>query len=97
MHITITRKNSINVISLALLLPALLMSLQCNKGNDILATYNGGAVTRQEFMDWLELNYYKREVSHIMKYKTLQIQKLQEMCKEKIMILEAKKLGYDKQ
>jgi len=97
MNITITRKNSINVISLALLLTALLMFLQCNKGNDILATYNGGAVTRQEFMDWLELNYYKREVSHIMKYKTLQIQKLQEMCKEKIMILEAKKLGYDKQ
>jgi len=97
MHITITRKNSINVISLALLLPALLMSLQCNKGNDILATYNGGAVTRQEFMDWLELNYYKREVSHIMKYKTLRIQKVQEMCKEKILILEAKKQGYDKQ
>jgi parvulin-like peptidyl-prolyl isomerase len=75
------------------LVPALALAA-CKSKNDIVATYDGGKITRGEFYDWMDMKRLSRDA--ILKSPRQQKNKLEMMAFERFAVEEAKKEGFDK-
>ncbi len=81
-------KKYLSVLAAALLVAG----IGCKMDSDVMATYDGGKITRGEFEDW----YSSRGLSEKLVFRTAQsqINRLNEMMLEKIGIMEADKTGF---
>ena len=75
------------------LVPALALAA-CKSKNDIVATYDGGKITRGEFYDWMDMKRLSRDA--ILKSPRQQKNKLEMMAFERFAVEEAIKEGFDK-
>ncbi|HNW30282.1 MAG TPA: peptidylprolyl isomerase, partial [Spirochaetota bacterium] len=66
----------------------------CKRSGDVLATYNGGQITRGEFYEWLEARKMAKDA--ILKKKSEQKNHLERFATEKLVVREARKAGFDK-
>lgn len=66
----------------------------CKMSGDVLATYDGGRITRGEFYEWLEARKMAKDA--IIKKKSEQKNHLERFATEKLVVQEARKAGFDK-
>ncbi|MGV7928974.1 MAG: peptidylprolyl isomerase [Spirochaetota bacterium] len=79
---------------LAVMLVPVLALAACKSRNDVVATYDGGRITRGEFHDWMEMKRLSTET--ILKSPKHQKNKLEMMALERFAVEEAVKEGFDK-
>jgi len=66
----------------------------CKRAGDVLATYNGGTITRGEFYDWMDARRMAKDA--ILKKKQQQKTHLERFAVERFVVREAVKAGFDK-
>jgi foldase protein PrsA len=66
----------------------------CNRDSDILATYKDGNITRGDFYKWLDVRRFSKET--LLKSKSKQKDRIENMAIELITIAKAKADGFDK-
>ena len=66
----------------------------CKSDSDVLASFNGGEITRGDFYGWIETRHLSKKV--MLKSKAKQKAKLKQIALDKMCVAEAKKAGYDK-
>ena len=69
-------------------------AVSCKRAGDVLATYNGGTITRGEFYEWMDARRMAKDA--ILKKKTQQKTHLERYAVEKFVVREAVKAGFDK-
>lgn len=69
-------------------------AVSCKRAGDVLATYNGGTITRGEFYDWMDARRMAKDA--ILKKKSQQKTHLERYAVEKFAVKEAIKAGFDK-
>jgi len=79
---------------LAVMLVPVLALAACKSKNDVVATYDGGRITRGEFYDWMDMKRLSRDA--ILKSPRQQKNKLELMAFERFAVEEAVKEGFDK-
>ena len=79
---------------LAVVLVPVLVLAACKSKNDVVATYDGGKITRGEFYDWMYMKRLSRDA--ILKSPRQQKSKLETMAFERFAVEEALKEGFDK-
>lgn len=79
---------------LAVMLVPVLAIAACKSKNDVVATYDGGRITRGEFYDWMDIKRLSRDT--ILKSPKHQKNKLEMMALERFAVEEAAKEGFDK-
>jgi peptidyl-prolyl cis-trans isomerase C len=72
----------------------LLLLTGCKRSGDVLATYEGGQITRVDFYEWMEFRNMTKEA--ILKNKSQQKSQLEQVASERLAIREAKKAGFEK-
>lgn len=72
----------------------LLLTVGCKRSSDVLATYEGGRITRGEFYQWLDARRISKDL--ILKRKDQQKSNIERFALERITAREARKAGFDK-
>jgi peptidyl-prolyl cis-trans isomerase C len=83
-----------NVMIVAVMTAVALSAVSCKRAGDVLATFNGGTITRGEFYDWLDARKMAKDA--ILKKKSQQKTHLERFAVEKFSVQEAVKAGFDK-
>jgi peptidyl-prolyl cis-trans isomerase C len=83
-----------NVIIVAVMASVVLAAVSCKRAGDVLATYNGGTITRGEFHDWMDARRMAKDA--ILKKKAQQKSHIERYAIEKFVVQEAIKAGFDK-
>ncbi|HSV96314.1 MAG TPA: peptidylprolyl isomerase [Spirochaetota bacterium] len=79
---------------IAVMLVPVLAIAACKSKNDVVATYDGGRITRGEFHEWMDMKRLSRDT--ILKSPKHQKNKLEMMALERFAVEEALKEGFDK-